>query len=39
MLMDGRDLRFGAVCSVSGIKNPILAAKVVMDHVLDFNFF
>lgn len=36
-VMDGRDLRAGAVAAVSGIRNPVLGARAVMDrssHVL-----
>jgi beta-aspartyl-peptidase (threonine type) len=36
-IMDGRDLRAGAVASMTGIKNPVSAARLVMDkspHVL-----
>ena len=36
-LMDGKNLKAGAVCGVSNIKNPVLLAKAVMqqtDHVL-----
>ncbi len=36
-IMDGRDLRSGAVASMTGIKNPVVAARLVMEkspHVL-----
>lgn len=36
-LMDGRDLRAGALAAVRGIRNPVLAARLVMErsgHVL-----
>jgi L-asparaginase / beta-aspartyl-peptidase len=31
-LMDGRDLRAGAVAGIFGPRNPILAARAVMEH-------
>lgn len=31
-LMDGRDLRAGAVAAIFGPRNPILAARAVMEH-------
>lgn len=31
-IMDGKDRRAGAVCGIRSIRNPILAARAVMDH-------